>query len=118
MGELEQSRYASVLAVLLGAYLMISPAFISITGAALGSLLITGGIIVLAGLVQLFWKNSVPSWVMALAAAWLLISAFTFTVSNAVSWNQVISAILAFILASWDGAEISEFNAKHHAGMA
>ena len=118
MRNLYQSRFASVLTVLLGVWVMLSPAFISITGAALANVLIVGGVMVLAGLIQLFWKNSVPSWVTGLAAVWLFISAFAFTVSNAVAWNEAISAIIAFVLATWDGVEMSEFQNRHHAGTA
>lgn len=114
MERLSQSRLASVLTIILGAWVMISPVFISITGGALTSLLIAGGVMIVFGLIQLAWKNSLPSWVNALAAVWLCISAFTFTVSTAVVWNQVISAIIAFVLATWDGAEISEVQHMHH----
>jgi len=118
MRELSQSRFASTLTIILGIWLLVSPIFISITGAALVSLLITGAIITLAGLVQLAWENSVPSWIVGLAAIWLFISALGYTVSGAVVWNQVIFAIIAFALAIWDGIEISTVQNRHHAGMA
>lgn len=113
MERLSQSRLASVLTMLLGAWVLVSPIFISITGAALVSLLITGGVMVVAGFVQLLWENSFPSWVSAAAAIWLFVSAFSFTVSDAVVWNQVISAIAGFILATWDGVEITEVHRMH-----
>jgi hypothetical protein len=93
---------------------MLSPLFISVTGAALSSLLITGAVMIVFGLVQLFWDNSLPSWINALAAVWLFVSAFTFTVSNAVVWNQVVTAVIVFALAMWDGAEIGEVNRMRH----
>ena len=114
MEQLSQSRLASTLTVLLGVWIMVSPVFISISGAALTSLLITGGVMVVFGLVQMAWENSLPSWINALAAVWLFVSAFTFTVSNAVIWNQVISAIIAFALAVWDGAEMGAVQRMHH----
>ena len=114
MERLSQSRLASSLTVILGAWLMLSPIFISITGAALTSLLITGAVMIVFGLVQLFWENSLPSWVNAVAAVWLFISAFTFTVSTAVVWNQVIFGIIAFVLAVWDGAEMGEVHRLRH----
>ena len=112
--RLSQSRFASSLLVLLGAWVMISPVFISITGAALTSLLITGGVMIVFGLIQLAWENTLPSWINALAAVWLLVSAFTFTVSTAMAWSQVISAITAFVLSAWDGVEMGEVQRLHH----
>ncbi len=114
METLSQSRLASVLTVILGAWVMVSPAFISISGGALTSLLITGGVMVIFGLVQLVWENSLPSWINVLAAVWLFISALTFGISTAATWNQMISAVIAFVLATWDGVEMGEVQRMHH----
>ena len=117
MRELYQSRLASVLAIVAGAWLMLSPIWISITGGALASLLIVGAIMILSGFVQLFTDSSLPSWVTGLAAVWLFISAFAFSgVSGAVMWNEVLVAIAGFILATWDGIEVAEVQRHHHAG--
>lgn len=113
MERLRQSRLASSLIVLVGVWMMISPIFIAITGAALTSLLITGAVMIVFGLIQLGTENTLPSWINALAAVWLFISAFSFSVSTAVTWNQVVFAIIAFILATWDGAEMSEVHRMH-----
>lgn len=115
MQSLSQSRVASVLTIVVGAWLLLSPLAISITGAALVNLLIVGGVMAVAGLVQLFWMNTFPSWITALAAIWLFIAAFAFSVSTGAAWNQAISAIVAFILATWDGVEVSEVQREHHA---
>ena len=112
--SLNQSRLASVLTGLAGLWLMLSPIWISISGAALTSLLITGAVMIVFSLIQLGWENTLPSWINALAAVWLFISAFSFSVSAAVVWNQVIFAIVTFVLATWDGAEISQVNRLHH----
>lgn len=117
MRELYQSRLASVLTMLAGAWLLLSPVFISITGGAMVSLMIVGGVMALSGFVQLFTDNNSPSWITGLAAAWLFVSAFAFSVSNAVIWNEVLVAIAAFILATWDGIETSEVQRHHHAGV-
>lgn len=109
-----QSRLASVLTIGVGAWMMLAPAFTSVTGGALTSILITGGVIAFAGLVQLFWENVLPSWVNGAAAVWLFISAFAFDVSTAVSWNMVLGAIVAFVLALWDGTEINQLQQTHH----
>lgn len=71
MNSLGQSRLASVVALLVGAWVAISPIWISVTGGALTSVIITGIVIAVAGLVQLFWKNAIPSWISGLAAVWL-----------------------------------------------
>lgn len=114
MRDLTQSRVASVLTFLLGGWLLVSPIWISITGGALVSLLIVGGVLALAGAAQFFWDNSLPSWVAMLAAAYFFVSALGFSVSHAVMWNEIVSAIAAFILASWDGVETSEVHRLHH----
>ena len=114
MRDLTQSRIASGLVVVAGAWLLFTPLVISITGAALVSLFITGGVMVLAGLIQMFWMNTLPSWVNALAAIWLFISAFAFTVSTATSVNEVIVALVVLILASWDSIEANEVRQERH----
>lgn len=114
MESIQQSRLASVLTLLAGVWVIMSPAFISITGGALVNIMIVGGIIALAGLVQLMSTSSLPSWVVGIAAVWLFIAAFVFNVSNAISWNEVISAIVVFILATWDGVEITQVQHGQH----
>ena len=115
MRDLAQSRIASGLIILAGAWLLFTPLVISISGAALVSLFITGGVIVAAGLIQMFWMSAIPSWVTAVAAIWLFISAFAFTVSTAASVNEVVVALVTLVLASWDSIEANEVKmARHH----
>jgi hypothetical protein len=114
MKDIVQSRTASALTMLAGAWLMVTPLFISMDGVALTSVIVSGGVMAAAGLVQLFWFNVVPSWVTALAAIWLFISAFALSMSNNAAWNQVIAAIVIFALASWDGVEASEVQHARH----
>jgi uncharacterized membrane protein (UPF0136 family) len=119
MNNLGQSRLASVVALLVGAWVAISPIWISVTGGALTSVIITGIVIAVAGLVQLFWKNAIPSWISGLAAVWLFISAFAFSnMGTSAMWSMVVSAIAVFILAFWDGMEVTQYNqhvSQHHA---
>lgn len=116
MRDLTQSRVASGLTIVAGAWLLFTPLMISITGAALVSLYITASIIVVAGLIQMFWMNALPSWINALAAIWLFISAFAFSVSTAASVNEVIVALITLVLASWDSVETNEVRQtrQHH----
>ncbi|HVX48082.1 MAG TPA: hypothetical protein VHA05_01865 [Candidatus Saccharimonadales bacterium] len=100
--------------IAVGAWMLITPLAISMTGAALVNILITGAVIALLGLIQLFWVNSLPSWLNIVAAIWLFISAFAFTMSTGAAWNQAVFAVIAFLLAAWDGAEISEVRREHH----
>lgn len=117
MEKLSQSRLASGLLIIVGAWLMLSPAFISVTGAALVSILIVGAIIALAGLVQLFSESSSPSWIATLVAVYLFISAFAYSVSSGAAWNMAVFAVITFLLATWDGVEIGEFHRQHHVGV-
>lgn len=109
-----QTVVASVLEVLVGAWVMLVPVFTSVTGGALVSILISGGVIAAAGLVQLFWENVLPSWVDGIFAAWIFVSAIVFTVSTAVVWNLVLASIAALLIALWDGVEVSELHQSHH----
>lgn len=114
MKELTQSRVASVLTFLLGGWLLMSPVFISVTGGALVSLLIVGGVLAVAGAVQYFWENSFPSWIAALAALYFFVSALGFNVSTAMMWNEIVGSVAAFLLATWDGVETTEVHRLHH----
>lgn len=118
MERLSQSRFASALTIVAGAWVMISPAFISITGGALTSQLITGAVMIVFGVVQLAWENVAPSWINTLAAIYLFITAFAFSISTAAAWNEAISAIIAFVLATWDGVEMGEVQRMHHTHAA
>lgn len=110
-----QSRLASILTFLVGAWLMLSPLFISVSGAARINVLIAGGVIGLAGLVQLAWTgNTLPSWVSALAAIWLAISAFVFDATAGFVWSATLSALAAFVLAVWDGVEVEHLQHSRH----
>jgi hypothetical protein len=112
MKDVTQSRVASMLMFGIGAWLMASPLFITVNDAALTNVLIVGGIIAVAGLTQLLWSSStVPSWIAALAALWLVVSVFVFSASVGFVWSVVLSAIAVFVLAVWDGVEIN--HAQH-----
>lgn len=114
MKDIIQSRIASGLTVLLGIWLVLTPLAISMTGAGLVSIIVTGGVLAAAGLVQMFWFNLLPSTINILASIWLFISAFVFDMANGASWNMVIVAIVTFILAFWDGIEANEVNRERH----
>ena len=113
MNAKAQSLFASILAVVVGAWVMLVPVFTSLAGGALASTLIAGGVIALAGLVQIFWENVLPSWVNAAAAVWLFVSVFIFSVSTAVGWNLVLAAVATFLVALWDGVEVNEVHHAH-----
>ncbi len=114
MKDIIQSRIASGLSVLLGIWLILTPLVISMSGAGLVSIIVTGGVLTVSGLVQLFWFNLLPSSLNILASIWLFISAFIFTMSSSASWNMVIAAIFTFILAFWDSIETNEVSRQRH----
>ena len=114
MNDRSQSMVASILTLGVGAWLMASPLFISVSDAALINVLVVGGIVALAGLVQLFWTNTLPSWVSALAAAWLLGAAFIFSASTSFVWSVALSAVAVLVLAIWDGVEVSHVQHRTH----
>ena len=115
MKERDQSRLASALTALVGIFVAISPAWLTLSTGLRTSTIVTGIIIAIAGLVQYFWENTVPSWISALAAVWLFISVFAYSGSSAgAQWTLAISAIVTFILAFWDGVEVSLSMQHHH----
>lgn len=114
MNSLSQSRLASTLVALVGAWLLVSPLFISISGSAFINTLAVGAVFVLAGLVQILWINTIPSWAGALVSIWLFIAAFTFSVSTLAAWNLALSAIVTFLLSVWDSLEITNVEHQHH----
>lgn len=105
MKDITQVRSASVATILLGGWLMLSPIWISITGWALASVIAVGAFMALMGLIQMFTDNFLPSVLVILSVIWLAISAYAFDVSSSVVWNQVVSAIVGFGLATWDSFE-------------
>lgn len=107
MNDRSQSMVASILALGVGVWLMVSPLFIAVSDAALTNVLIVGGIMAVASLVQLFWTSNLPSWIVAIAAVWLAVSAFIFNAGAGFVLSETLSAIAAFILAVWDGVEVT-----------
>jgi len=116
MNERVQKIIASTLELAVGVWLLVSPLVLAVSGAALVNVLIVGSVIALAGLAQLVWTNTLPSWVSAVAGMWLVASAFIFNVDSGFAWSIVLSAIAVIILAVWDGVEVSHI--QHHGHQA
>lgn len=113
MNDIMQTRIASVLTAAVGVALLFSPLFVTITGGALISTFIAGGTLTLAGVVQFFWENTIPSWVSGLTAVWLAISAVVFSMSGTLLWTTLVAAAAAFLLAMWDGVEVDQVAQRH-----
>jgi hypothetical protein len=118
MESLTQSRFASALTFLAGVWVATSPAYITMSTAAQTNTIIVGVVIALAGLVQMFWTNVLPSGLGMLAAVYLFVSAFVYNISTADRWNLLIAAVVTFLLTSWDGAEISDVRTHRREHMA
>ena|GEM_PF-513305 len=111
--RLASSRVASILTVALGIWVMLSPIWLAMTGGALTSVLISGGVLIVLGLTQIFWENSLPSWLNVVASIWLFITAFLFLMGINASWSTALAGIVGFILSVWDGSEMSEVQRLH-----
>jgi membrane-associated phospholipid phosphatase len=119
MDDAEQVKTASVLNIAAGIWLALSPIWISLFGAGqFWSLYIVAGIVIVFSFIQLFSDSTLPSWLTALAAIWLFISAFALGVTTAAAWNQAITAIVAFALSVWDSVEVGHVHQRHIAGTA
>jgi hypothetical protein len=114
MNDRAQSIVASILAIGAGAWMLLTPVFTSVTGAALTNMLIVGAVVAFFGLVQTFWVNVLPSWLTALAAIWAFIAAFATSMSTVAAWNMAMAAVVAFLLAIWDGMEVAHFENRTH----
>lgn len=113
-----QSKTTSVIILLVGIWVALSPIWISMTGGQIASVIATGSIIAIAGLVQYFWENTLPSWLSGLASIWLFISAFMFSAGTGVKWSNILSAIAVFVLSYWDGIEVSHLREDHRQHLA
>lgn len=117
--QLVISRTASVMLFLTGTWLALSPIWISVTGAALTSVIVTGVVLAMAGAVQYFWHSTLPSWVAGLTAAWLFVSVFVFSdLGDSAVINMVLVSLVGFVLAFWDGLEVRQlYQPRHLHGM-
>jgi hypothetical protein len=114
MKDVTQTRIASALTAALGVWLLLSPIFIETTGGALVSTLIAGSILTLAGIVEFFWENIVPSWASGLTAAWMAISTAIFGMTDLLFWNTILIAAAIFAVAIWDATEVGKVVAQRH----
>lgn len=117
MNDRTQSVVASLFTVAAGAWLLLTPAFTSVSGAALTNMLVVGGAVALLGLVQAFWVNVLPSWLNGLAAVYAFFAAFIVDMSTTATWNLAVAAVVIFVLAIWDGFEIAHFEDRMHRQM-
>lgn len=117
MNDRTQSVIASLLTIAAGAWLLLTPAFTSVTGSALTNMLVVGGVVAFFGLVQTFWVNVLPSWLNGLAAVWAFIAAFVVDMSTTATWNMAVAAVVILVLAVWDGMEINHYANRTHAHM-
>jgi hypothetical protein len=115
MNDLSQSRFASTLTLIIGAWVTISPTWINMTSGAMASTYAVGIILILASLAQYFIRSSWPSWINGIAAVWLFLSIFFYGMSAGAVWSAVIAAILLVVIAVWDGMEIENYTHHHHA---
>jgi hypothetical protein len=114
--DLRQTKVASILALLAGIWILISPIWFVMTRGQSANAIIIGVIVAIMALVQLGVKNTVPSWINGLAAVWLFVTAFIFNASTASRWELAISAVVVFALSIWDGEEMAHFERRHGHG--
>lgn len=109
MKDVNQSRLATTLALLIGLWVAISPSWIPMSSSAQVSTFVVGIIMVVASIVQYFTKSVVPSWITGIAAAWLFLSVFIYGMSAGAAWSSILSAIAVIALSVWDAVEVDHF---------
>jgi len=107
-----QSTFAAALTVAAGGWILLIPAFTSVTGGALATVLGIGSVITLLGIAEMFWKDIQLSWLVGLAATWLLVASFAFRLSAVAAWNMALAALVTIALAVWDGIEVDELMSR------
>lgn len=119
--EGENSRAGSVLNLLAGLWLLISPFALgySVT-AAITNGVVTGIIVAILAIVGLALPSqSWSRWINLLAGIWLIIAAFVFSyVSAGVVWNNAILGILVIAFAGWslNAVSVQHEHQHHHFG--
>ncbi|HET9098464.1 MAG TPA: hypothetical protein VFN51_02500 [Candidatus Saccharimonadales bacterium] len=114
MSDEAQSKLASTLAAIVGAYIGLSPIWTTMTEGVMVSAIATGSVIFLASLWQMATKSTLPSWINGLASIWLIIGAIIFGAYSFSVISQIVAGVAVFFLASWDGAEVSNYNNRHY----
>lgn len=113
MKDIAQSRLATTLALLVGIWVAVSPAWITMSASAQMSTLILGIVMIVFSIAQYFIKSSIPSWVNGVAAILLFLSVFVYGMSTGAIWSATLAAIAVFILSIWDGFEVEHFAGRH-----
>lgn len=105
--ERTTSQSLSILNILFGAWLVVSPYMLGYTSSQAKWQQVGAGVIVLlvAGLRFMAPRLQWASWINALVGAWLIIAPFSATYqSNVAFWNQVILGILIALTGLWNAS--------------
>lgn len=113
MSDEVQARLASLLTILVGAYVALSPLWTAMSHEVMISAIVTGVIVTAASIWQFFSKATFPTWINAVAAIWLIVGVLTLGTYTFATWSQILAGAAVFLLAGWDGAEVAHYNHDH-----
>ncbi len=96
-----QIRSLSVVAVLAGIWLVISPFILGYNSAGNATQqIVFGAIVIILGFVRMALPNVVwPSWVNFIIGLWVIVAPFTMAATTAARWNEVITGIIVAVVA-------------------
>lgn len=110
----DQARWAGGINVLVGIWLLISPWVLGFTAtnAALWDDVVLGIAIAVIAAIRLLWLEDQRwlSWLNLILGAWVVISPWVlgFSGSSTPMWDNVITGIVAFIVAGWAAMATAE----------
>jgi hypothetical protein len=103
----DQTRWAGGINILVGIWLLISPWVLGFTAtnAALWDDVVLGIAIIVVAAIRLGWAQDQTwlSWLNLILGAWVVISPWVlgFSSDTTAMWDNVITGIVAFIVAGW-----------------
>lgn len=116
--ERTTSQSLSILNILFGAWLIVSPYMLSYTSSQAKWQQVGAGIIVLlvAGLRFMITQLQWASWISALVGAWLIIAPFSGAYQSTTAfWNEVIVGILIALTSLWNASiHTAPALSRHH----
>ncbi len=107
MADRTQSTTASIINIILGVWLIISPLVIIFPNSGQATNAVIVGIIVaVLSLIRAFTPETTAglNWINIVLGAWLIISPFLFGSNISVLWSDIVSGILVIVFSGWSGS--------------
>ncbi len=107
MADRTQSTTASIINIILGIWLIISPLVIIFPNAGQATNAVIVGIIVaIVSLIRAFTPETTGgiTWINIILGVWLVISPFLFGSNAGLLWSDIITGVLVIVFSGWSGS--------------